>query len=280
MTTNTQPQRPADLPVGFTRAEYTFKPRLIIAAEGNPKEGKTHFALTMPGPIAYLNLDKMSREDVLEKFSQKEVYDKDYHVPPDADQPQYVQAVNDLASDLKKLAAATTVRSIVVDTGSDLYRYVQFAKFGKATSIPPFRYGEINLWFQNNITAPYFGSDKNMLVVYKLKKEYKQVGEKDMWTGDYERSGFRDSNFDSQINIRLERTALPEAHFRAVVLNSSQNAALLGKTFVSNPYIQEPSFNDLTGDAEVDDILFGAHKCSFPFVAQAVFPHTNVLEWL
>src|SRR5258708_17972913 len=52
--------------------------RLIVALDGLEKQGKTNFALTMPGPIAYQSFD-IRLEGVIEKFqTQKMIYLAEY----------------------------------------------------------------------------------------------------------------------------------------------------------------------------------------------------------
>lgn len=265
------------LPSGFERARYTFKPRIIMAVDSVfRKEGKTHFSMTAPDPIVYLSLDKQSREDVLSKFPHKTVYDKSYVLKGAKDEKSIIAEIE---KDFGELCRIPEVRTIVIDTGSDVYGLLQLAKFGKALSIPPFRYYEINQWFANVIINPVVNSDKNLIINYFMSKEYVKAGDKDVWSGGYERKGFRDSDGLSQLNIRLSRNQ-KTLNYEAVIMNSSQNAAAVGKTFVSNPYIEEPSFDLITGDDEIDYITFAEHQCSFPFVARTIFPETRLTDWI
>jgi hypothetical protein len=53
-----------------TEADPDVLPRLLMAIDGPQKGGKTHFALTAPGPIGILNIDN-GLEGVVEKFYDK-----------------------------------------------------------------------------------------------------------------------------------------------------------------------------------------------------------------
>src|SRR5437762_2260800 len=67
---------------GFTEADTEVKRRIVISIEGREKEGKSHFALTAPGPIGVINLD-IGLEGVVHKFARqgKKIYVANYRLP-------------------------------------------------------------------------------------------------------------------------------------------------------------------------------------------------------
>ena len=63
---------------GFSRVDYEPKKRLVISVAAKEKEGKTHFLLTAPGPIALQSTD-IGHDGVVQKFmSKKEIYESSY----------------------------------------------------------------------------------------------------------------------------------------------------------------------------------------------------------
>ena len=74
----TEQKRPQILE-GFETADGSYiKRRLIISLEGPEKNGKTHFSLTAPGPIAFINFD-IGHEGVIEKvIPEKKVFIQHY----------------------------------------------------------------------------------------------------------------------------------------------------------------------------------------------------------
>src|SRR5882672_1031716 len=69
--------------VEYVRATAEPPKRLVMSVDSLPKEGKTNFSLTAPGPIASHNLD-FGLEGVVEKFPNKEIYEFRYEIPHSA----------------------------------------------------------------------------------------------------------------------------------------------------------------------------------------------------
>jgi hypothetical protein len=63
---------------GFKEADTEVKLRILVGVEALEKEGKTHFALTAPGPLAVFDFDT-GMEGVVHKFAgKKKIYVSDY----------------------------------------------------------------------------------------------------------------------------------------------------------------------------------------------------------
>ena len=71
--------------MGFSDDYVETPRRLVISVEGREKTGKSHFGLTAPGPIVYLNVD-IGTEGVVGKFQDKgkQVYLYDIRIPREA----------------------------------------------------------------------------------------------------------------------------------------------------------------------------------------------------
>lgn len=236
---------------------------MVMSLSGLDKSGKTHQALTAPGPTAYANHDT-GLEGVAEKFEAKgkKLYSKDYRVriPAGTNDPQQVSAIaykvwEDLKADLRAAWASPLIRTTVVDTESDTWELCRLAKFGKLTQVMPHHYGPVNAEYAN-FWNEVFDSDKNLILLGKLKEEYenivvngKEIGKK---TGRLERVGYKQIPYIVQINAIA--TFSLQAGFGIQIVNCRQNSSLNGA--------------ELFGD-----------MCSFQTLGTMVFPDSDVSDW-
>jgi hypothetical protein len=193
---------------GFTEASTEEKLRLILNVEGQEKEGKTHFALTAPGPIALIDMD-IGLEGVVSKFTkQKKVYvaSFNYHeaTSPDEWEKMWLKMKQAFMDSL----TSKTIRTLICDTATEMWELLRMARFGKLAQVKPHHYAPVNAEFRDLLRKSY-DSDKNLILIHKQKKEY--VDEK--WTGNMERAGFSDIGYAVQANIISWRvTALDETY--------------------------------------------------------------------
>jgi hypothetical protein len=237
--------------------------RLICAIDGMEKEGKSHFALTMPGPIAYQGLD-IGIEGVVEKFQdQKEIWIAEYDlgVEKNDNQAQIMAKAgpvwDSFSTDFKdvtvKQMSQLQIRSAVWDTGSDIWELQRLARLGKLTQVMPHHYTALNSEYQN-LVREIFKTGGNMCILHKLKAEWKDnpLTGKGNKTGQYERSGFAGTGFLVQVNARCWRDK--EGEFHLTVENCRQNPSIAGL--------------DLSGQ-----------MCSFPWLGVHVYPDTDLDYW-
>jgi|SRR5580765_7728549 hypothetical protein len=254
----TRPDNPAER---FTKAKDTVKHRLIMSVMGKEKEGKTHFALTAPGPIGYLNLDK-GYEGVGNRFeSEKEIFKSDYNIQlpkrgTDMNKvaellaPHWENALEDIDYSIQNF------RTSIIDTGTELWELCRIARFGKLDQVKPHHYGPVNREFRDQIYGAAYNSDCNLIVLHKLKAEYLN----DKKTGNYERSGFSDTGFVVQTEVLCyrvgvdEREELGDLGFRLRVESCRQNPSIEGE-ILSGPML------------------------NFPFLATLIFPDTTLDDW-
>lgn len=122
-------------PVGFDPATL-FRPlvaperqRLVVALWGEPKKGKTHLALDFPDPIRLLDLD-MGAEDLAPKFPGKTIIHAPL-APADPTDPASVAQALELFIRAWQWALGEASKdggTVVVDTASQLWRWVQVVK--------------------------------------------------------------------------------------------------------------------------------------------------------
>ncbi len=252
---------------GFTQAKRGMRKRLVICTEALEKKGKTHFGLTMPGPICVFDMDR-GLEGVIDKFvDQKDIQVVDYRgmvtlakgqkATKDLFQPRWEKFNEDYLRALE--APLDVVRSILLDTGTELWEYARLGVLGKLTQVPPLFYPEVNQQFRKVVDLA-LDHDKNLIITHKMKKEYKRgSGEeaKDSWTGRYERSGFSEIGNLAQVILRHGRRKEDGVvgDFFVEVLECRQNPSIVGEEYE------------------------GEYLCNFPFLATQIFPDTNIEDW-
>ena len=231
-------------------------PRIILAIGGLEKQGKSHFSLTAPGPIAYINLD-----DGLEGVVQKFVQEKKIHILslrlPDV-------SIGDEA-EVKRLAteewakfytgycgalASPDIRTLVIDTGTELRELQLMHLFGRTSQIMPYMYREPNAKFRRLIRDA-FNFNKNVIFLQKMKKKYVN----DKWNGEYEDAGFNDVGYLTQINAQVYRYSQEDGgEFVFYFRNCRQNQTLVG-------------------------VELAGPLCNFQMVAQMVLPDVDPKNW-
>jgi len=245
------------LKAGFTPKKASTRRRIIAQVEGHEKTGKTHFAFTAPGPIAYFGLDT-GEEGVIEKFlaDGKEIItpDESIRVPNivemSADGPKMdaVAAWEQMKKAYSACCRSPQVRSIVWDTATEVWELIRLARFGKLAQVMPVQYSPVNAEMRGLIRLAY-DSDKNFIMLHKVKPEYVN----DKKTGKFERAGFSDTQYLVQLNLRTEYDH-ESGLFGVTVLNCRQNMTLC-------------------------DLKFEGDLCSFPMLATMIMPNTSPADW-
>jgi len=205
--------------VGFTTERSTPKRRMLLSICGREKQGKTHFALTAPGPIALIDMD-IGTEGVIEKFADKKIYYLDFKPPEDR-----ALAESDwdrLVEGYSAVLEHPEIRTLIWDTATEGWELLRMARFGKLSQVMPHAYGPVNAEWRRLIRKAY-DADVNLILLHKMKRMYVN----DKWNGKYERSGFSDIGFLAQCNAEVSRNA-ETGEFRCHVIDSRQNPDLAG----------------------------------------------------
>lgn len=203
---------------GFSKADAAtdIAQRLICSISAEEKQGKTRFGLTMPAPIGFLNFDE-GDEGLIAQFPDKEIYKADYPVvdKTGGNLDKVAKAADEVWNKFTKdyMFALDNFRSVVVDTGTEIWELLRVARFGKLTQVSPHQYGPVNAEFRNlikEIFKPKY-SHVNLCFLNKLGKEYKTTvrptdgKEISNPTGALVRKGFGDMGFLVQLNAVAHR---------------------------------------------------------------------------
>lgn len=270
---------PINIP-GFAPASISAKPYLKLTIDGWQRSGRSHFGLkSAPTPIACVVLDG-NTEHVANKISKNDD-GRDIQLNKEF-MANFSFAVNQGSQALYKdrwekfknlyfntLLKSAQVKTIMIDTCSDLWECTRAAEFGRLEKVPQFAYGEANHPWRQMVNT----CEKNLILTHKLG----QYGSK------VERKGMEEVAFLSHAVIRMTRLpkgllirddpeegdptdrgipvgywdAQPgDGDFACKIMDSSHNPALAGK------------------------ILVGS-EVSFKEVAMLMFPETNwKRDWL
>lgn len=229
----------------FKPLAAAMSPVLSLCTTARERKGKTGFSLTAPGPIGFVALDR-NAENVAIKAQQlgKTIQFADFtrgkYAAPIVGAPQpnfHVNRWKSINETLLMFAGDSAIRSIVIDTGTQLYEDIRMALLGKLTQVMPHQYGAVNDELRKLIQT-LNTSGKHLIVTHKLDKEYKN----DKWDGkSYERKGWKDLSYQCQINLRhecemvkesdpdmIEQGRLIRPQFCTIIEDCNQNPMLKG----------------------------------------------------
>jgi hypothetical protein len=260
MVATKKPAQKVEVIPGFEEVNIEDILRILMNVEGMEKGGKSHFALTAPGPISLIDMDT-GLEGVVNKFSrQKKIYRAYFNYHDATSQTEWDNMWKKMKQAFYDSLATKSIRTIIADTASEMWELCRMAAFGKLAQVKPHHYAPVNAEFRDLIRKAY-DSDKNLILIHKQKKEY--VDEK--WTGNMERAGFGDIGYAVQANLISWRiTKLDEQYgkgredeykgFGITVKDCRQNAELAGQEYL------EP-------------------LNTFPVFASQVFPESDERDW-
>ena len=185
---------------GFTvvnTKSLTIKHRIVLALAGHPKSGKSHFALTAPGPIAYLDLDAVEPM-VLAKFMKgKQIFHADHSRPVldiDPSHDDHIKRWKEFRSTHETAVKDPKIRTIIWDTATEVWEMCRLKHFG-ALSKKSHHYGPPNAEMLSLIRMVKEQSDKNFIMLQQMTEIY----ENDMGTGRYGPAGFKQVPYQANV---------------------------------------------------------------------------------
>lgn len=229
---------------GFVNVS-TLRPRegLTMVITALEKCGKTHFALTAPKPMALFNLDRNLSEFLKKIKDEDKLQIEFYHMElPKVSKVSESDTLshNDLKLNWIKFVEAykhvlslDEIRTVVIDTATDLWQYLRLVKFGKLKQVNKYEYDIVNAIFKNLIKKAE-DTDKNLLLLHKMKAEWVNESK----TGNYERAGYGEVGYLAQTEVQLskgweydEDGEKGERLFKVEVKSCSHNPDLEGQSF-------------------------------------------------
>jgi hypothetical protein len=247
-TERIKPPKPADLnqvtinqlkALGFSDDYQQTPRRLIISLSGRAKTGKSHFALTAPEPIIYINID-IGTEGVVGKFQDqgKKIYIYDLRVPKEATKDVWSKMWADFKVRVRKAYEIKT-GTVVWDTGSEAYELARLAHFGRLTEVKPSDYAAVNNEWRDVLRTAYDAEEVNTIFIHKVKESWGMIptnnGSRLGKTGKMELSGFSEMDYSVQLNGETDcRFEDGEPVFSVSVKDCRQNMKISG-TLLEGP---------------------------------------------
>ena len=248
---------------GFREVDPNLAYRLVACTVAAEKSGKTHWALTAPGPIAAISTDT-GTEEIARKFlgpkriliapfqSTKELVEGDNK----AEQKKQWGLMKDA---FKRIVENPKIRTMVVDTATEMWELCRLAAFGKLSQVMPQHYVEVNSEFTAMVKMAYQRTDLNVIFIHKQKKQYKATSTgKDAWSGRWERAGFGDLPYLVDINLQ---------HYFTRNRVDSEGNPLPGEFGIEVVDSRIEMVNAVGTKLDGD-------LCTFAFLAEMLFPDT------
>jgi hypothetical protein len=248
---------------------------MCIGIDGQPSGGKTELALSAPGTIIGVTVDRGHVGLMLNpnppKTRNQNVGWKviDPPMPSAAVQNEFIaywRTIRDAAYAATDLKEVTTV---LLDGDSDTWEIQRMAEFGRLISIPSHLYTTVNA-ARRAFYARLIDSGKFIILTSKMTKEYKQVygpnGQPEMndkgqprrqWTGNWERKGFDDLDYSLQLSLHCYRT--------------EGNLTFPGEF--------RTRLDLCKSDRSLEGAEFGGNDCNLPSILQTVYPHIPLKSW-
>lgn len=244
--------------------------RMIVSAEAQEKEGKTTFGLTAPAPIALISLD-FGLEGVVEKWqSEKEIYVAEFDYKDVTDPKEWLRMWKDVKSAYQDALHTERVRTVLVDTGTEMWELCRLAGFGKTDHVKPHHYGPVNAEYTDTIREAY-RTNKNVILLHKMKEEYVD----DKSTGNIIRSGFGNMPYLVQVLVRLWRRTTEEEEKR------TQKDKLVAKLYKRKEIGGDYGLTIL--DCRQNGSLAGTELAeplnTFSMLGMTVYPDSEEEEW-
>jgi len=208
--------------------------RGIFSISAWDKSGKTHAALTLPGPIAYLDLD-LGTEGVVGKFQRggKKIFLHQFRLMERAtekSQAQWMQTWQEFQRMFYGVLSVMdgTGGTVIIDTETAMYDTARLAYFGKLSQVPPQLYTNCYEDLSKTIMQVY-ATDLNLALLRKMHTDFT--------TKEDAVKGFREIPYLVQVNLESKRIDQVDEHgspkgakFELTVVNSRwEGATLTGK---------------------------------------------------
>ena len=150
----------------------------------------------------------------------KEIFIASYNYRNATDVKEWNDTLEKLVANYHTALRDARIRTIIIDTATELWELMRLARFGKLSQVQPHHYGPVNAEFRDILRKAY-DTDKNLILVHKQKPEYIN----DKRTGGVERAGFGDIPYIVQVNMVVGRD---EDGFYFQVRDCRPNEALAG----------------------------------------------------
>lgn len=253
-----------------------------VALFGMEGSGKTHFIATCPDPIGVIALDRKTRFTIkkVARDLGKQVFmpKKDFirverpldlaTMKEEKVKTYYMNHVKEVMEAAYALCEHKDVRTVAIDTGTQLWEDIMFAEFGRNQRVMPRDRGAVNQMMIDFLNAM---QAKHLVLTHKAADVWKN----DASTGEKKAAGFAHINYHATVVAEMVKNPkyrveghkspkVPDWQFAMNVKTCQANALLQGED--GQALLTEPSDDE---DYEI----------SFKNLARLVFPEVDEEEW-
>jgi hypothetical protein len=245
--------------LGFTKLAVKPSTRVIWLVAGPAKTGKSHLLYSMPGPLAYFNIDR-GEEGTIEKFLEPDedsgrtaltgwnydvnitremIADPNTEVVKAKCEPMFMSTLRAFDKVLMG-PEGDAIRSIGVDTWTEFFQLGCFARIGKDKQIMPVERTKVNGIFSAIIHSAFY-KQKNVMLLAKTTE----------FDGAVRIAGYNQSEALVQTVIMTGKTTKmvrpadggkpkKQTVFTYTIAECRQNRELMGEMFTSDELGEEP----------------------------------------
>ncbi len=259
----------------FKPITYNGAYNLVVATDGKPRTGKSRFAATAPDPIGVMINDRNSRWTFAKhaKETGKKIVapDKDFirvedpiklaTLSVDQAMAYYRKHVDAFKKEYFSMLADKTIKSIVIDTGTQLSEDVLFANYGRNQRIMARDRGAYNQEMKDMLVA----CDKNLIVIHRSKEVWRD----DKPTGRFERAGYGHISYEMNVCVQ---------HYRDDIVHKKACAESERGCVCFGIRITECQANpELVGSGDESKLV--GRRVTFAHLAQRIFPDSSLEDW-
>jgi hypothetical protein len=173
----------------------------------------------------------------------------------------YRKHVDAITAEYARMLDDKSIKTIVIDTGTQLWEDILFAHFGKSQQIKPVSRGLPNQEMKNLLNA----CEKNLIVIHKSKEKWAD----DKPTGKYERAGYGYVAYD--MNVCVQHSRDNAIHNRECKESDAGCVcwAIRISECQANP--------ELVGGGELSKLT--GRRVTFAHLARRIFPDSQLSDW-
>lgn len=195
--------------IKFVELQSLTADKLSIGSFGAAGSGKTELIATMPGPIGVVALDRKTRRTLAkanEKYNKKIYFPEDDFVrhgkpmelalmKPEAAMEYYTNHCAKIQDAIYTFAERKDIRSIAIDSGTQLVEDFLFKHFGRSQRIMPRDRGPLNQDMRDVLNSL---QDKHVIITHQAS----EIWRNDKPTGKFDWSGW--NKLDYYCNVIVE----------------------------------------------------------------------------
>jgi len=274
---------------GFTVPTGESIPRIVGCSEAREKAGKTEFAIGgtldnsgLPDPLAVISVDTGTK-DIVDRAVRKgrRITMLQIKAPKELGKSDAEAEWEKCREAIYAVLETPTIRSLVIDTASELWELLRMAEFGKLTQVKSHHYGPVNDKMRNLVKRCFDRPELNSWWIHKVKKQYKggDSGDTGNWTGQYERAGFADLGFLADVCITQYKSIAKVDANGDPDIRGEYEQKIFGLRVIDSRFEQDKIGGMVLESKFGQGANPDTNTCDFVTLATSCWPGTNAAYW-